>query len=202
MAEETDNNNEKPEGEKAETAMVPDESDPGENPDGLDEKNSEQGRNPDNANSEKGGLFSGKIKKLSLILLALIILTALGIIFGKTSIEGFFHKDDLIDLSLVNKDNLNEKMLMPFVVPLPPDSSSSAVRIDFSVIWDGLASVRFEGRKLYVRDQLYRLLLDLTDKGEDLRTEADFLEQKMTMAFREILQVQNLAVSIKEIQYF
>ena len=197
--EETSN---RPEREDSGENFVSAESDTEENHADLPEGDDEQGRKQQGGGKWPRKIFSGKKKFLPLLLLVLLLIGALGIKFGKISIENPFAKDDIIDLNLDNKDTLTEKLLSPFIVPLPPDSKAgNIVRIDFSIIWDGLASVRFENNKIQVRNQLYQFILDFGKNNKDLRVETDFLEKKMTGIVRQLLKVQNLAISIKEIRY-
>lgn len=173
-----------------------------ENQSGPDRGNAKQDLNNEGEKRGSRNVFSGKKKFLFLFFMVLFPLGGLGLKFEGSTIKNLFNKECFTDLNLVEKDDLTEKMLGPFIVPIPPDSRGDAVRIDFSVIWDGLGSIRFENRRLHVRYELYHSILDLAGKNWDLRTESDFLEKKMAGTFRKILEVQNLAISIKDIRYF
>jgi len=160
--------------------------------------------NPDLANKRKG--FAGFVLRNKFILLSVLIIifvtAGLSYKFGPVLQDQLFKENNVIDLSLINEANLKEEILLPFIIPLPPDSIGSAVRIDFSVIWDGLASVRFEKNELHIRDKLYKDIVRLANESEDQTIKSDFLEKKMTTIFRELLSVQNLVIKIKEIKYF
>jgi len=97
---------------------------------------------------------------------------------------------------------LSEKILAPFFIPAPVDSSRNVARIDLSVVWDGLAAVRFKTKELQIRDHLYQYALDLAKESEDLNNKLSFLEAGMSRIFRESLGVKNLVVKIREINYF
>jgi hypothetical protein len=95
---------------------------------------------------------------------------------------------------------LNEERLPPFFVPLPPEASSRAVRIDFTVIWDGVTSFRFKKMELQVRDRLYGFMVDLAQNRKDLKEKGPLLETEMGRILRESLGTEELAIRIKEIK--
>jgi hypothetical protein len=128
--------------------------------------------------------------------------TGLGLKFSPELLNRFAMEKHVIALSEIKDDNLKEEMLDPFFILLSPESQMTFVRIDLSVICDGLASVLFRKKELQIRDQLYREISTLADETDDLDSMAEFLEMRISMTFKDILGVQNLVIRIKEIKYF
>ena len=103
----------------------------------------------------------------------------------------------VIDLT---NDNLQEEGLLPFFIPPPSELSSGAVRVDLSVIWDGLASVRYKTNELRIRDQVYDYLRGVAEETEDLDSQRVTMEQEIGGILRKSLGVKDLAIRIKEIR--
>jgi len=101
----------------------------------------------------------------------------------------------------VKKDNLSEETISPFFIPLPAGSPNVIIRIDCSLIWDGLAAVRFKNNKLRVRDRLYRYLVGLAGQGGNLQKKINPLENEMSRIIGESLGMQGLIVKIKKLKY-
>lgn len=100
------------------------------------------------------------------------------------------------------RDNLQEEELPPFYIPMPSDASEQVVMIDFSVIWDGLASVRFKKMELQIRNHLYGYLQKLAERRKDIKEKAPFLEAEMSRIFRETLGIPDVVVKIKAIKTY
>jgi len=115
----------------------------------------------------------------------------LNIIKGKRS------PSSSIDLT---KDNLQEEGLLPFFIPPPDDLSRGAVRVDVTVIWDGVASVRFKTNELRIRSEVYDYLRKTAEKTPDLNSQKTVMEEEMSGIFRRSLGVQDLAIRIKELK--
>jgi hypothetical protein len=113
------------------------------------------------------------------------------------TIIGKKHSLPPVDLT---SDNLKEESLSPFFVPPSSDLSRGAVRIDLTVIWDGLASVRFKSNELRVRAETYEYLKGFTEKTMDLSSQKSIMEEEMGAIFRKSLGVNNLAIRIKELK--
>jgi len=113
------------------------------------------------------------------------------------AIKGKKKPDYSIDLS---NDNLREDDLSPFFVPAPDGSSRGAVRVDLSVIWDGVASVRYKANELKVRAEVYDYLTDIDGKIEDPEELKNVMEEGMTGIFRKSLGAKDLVVRIKELK--
>ena len=98
-------------------------------------------------------------------------------------------------------DDLQEMNLSPFFIPPSDMTEGRAIRIDLSVVWNGLASIRFKNRKVYVRNSLYGYLKKTVEKNEDLNTQTPVMETEMSRIFQESLGVKGLTIIIKEIRY-
>ena len=169
--------------------------------------NEEEAQKADPAPGKKLGL--GRITQLLsnhkwsflLALGSFFILIGLGITIGPRWLNNQEEKRPGIKQDGLFQDNLREEGLSPFFIPLPPSSSKRLVMIDFSVIWDGLASVRFNKVELKIRDYLYRYIVELAERGEDLQQKTALLETETSRIFREWLGMENLEIKIKEINY-
>ena len=169
--------------------------------------NEEEAQKADPAPEKKLGLgrtiqlLSNHKWSFLLALGSFFILIGLGITIGPRWLNNQGEKRPGIKLDGLFRDNLREEGLSPFFIPLPPSSSKRLVMIDFSVIWDGLASVRFNKVELKIRDHLYRYIVELAEKSEDLQQKTALLENEMSRTFREWLGMENLEIKIKEINY-
>ncbi len=169
--------------------------------------NEEEAQKADPAQKKKLG-FDLTVRFLSnhrwsflLALGSFFILIGLGITIGPKLLNDQEEKRPGIKPDGFFQDNLQEEGLSPFFIPLPPSSPKRLVMIDFSVIWDGLASVRFNKVELNIRDCLYRYIVELAEKSEDLQQKTALLETEMSRTFREWLGMENLEIKIKEINY-
>jgi len=113
------------------------------------------------------------------------------------SIKGKEKPDYSIDLS---NDNLQEEDLSPFFIPSPDGSSRGAVRVDLSVIWDGVASVRYKANELKVRAEVYDYLVGVDGEITDTDELKKMIEEGMTDIFRKSLAIKDLAIRIKELR--
>ena len=111
-------------------------------------------------------------------------------------------KEILLQPIDINEDNLSEEILSPFFIPPSDELSRGAIRIDFCVIWNVLASIRFSKKELRIRNDTINFITDLADETDDLNESIPILEQKMSMIFRNALGVRDLVIKIKEIRYF
>lgn len=99
-----------------------------------------------------------------------------------------------------SKHDFYEEKLPPLFIPLQPDAGNQAVMIDFSVIWDGLASFRYKSMELQIRNRLYRYMVGLSEKKQNFGEKASFIEAQLSEIFRESLGMEDLAVKVKEIR--
>jgi len=135
-------------------------------------------------------------------LIAIIILSTLGTLaFLKPDffsiIKGKRSTSAPIDLT---KDNLKEEGLSPFFIPPPADLSRGAIRVDLTVIWDGVAAVRFKTNELRIRSEVYDYLRKAVENTADIESQKPIMEEGMSVIFRKSLGVQDLAVRIKELK--
>jgi hypothetical protein len=102
----------------------------------------------------------------------------------------------------LNQDRSIEEKLDPFFIPISIQGQESIALIDFSVIWDGLTSVRYKKMELEIRDDIYEQIKSLAQKDEHFKDQAAFLEEDMGRIFRRTLGVEDLKVKIKEIKVY
>jgi len=136
-----------------------------------------------------------------LIAVIIINISVLGIIFAS---EYFTEKKKgsfVVSESDIDNDNLTEETLSPFFIPSVEGSSKGAIRIDLSAIWDRLSSIRYQKRKLILRNKIYDYINELAKEKEDLNEQLPYLENELGIMFRKSLGVQNLVIRIKEIRY-
>lgn len=135
--------------------------------------------------------------------LAIVILAAAGtVLFLKPDLLGLIKGKRTVDYSIdLTNDNLQEEGLSPFFIPPSSDLSRGAVRIDLTVIWDGVASVRYKNNELRVRAEVYDYLTSLAGKSEDLNLQKTIMEEGMTGIFRKSLGTKDLAIKIKELKF-
>ena len=96
---------------------------------------------------------------------------------------------------------LFEESISPFFIPLPEGSPKVVLKIDLSIIWDGITSVRFKRKKLQVRDRVYRHMVDLATKHEDLDENSTLLETEIGDIVRKSLGIGDLEVRITKVLY-
>jgi hypothetical protein len=146
---------------------------------------------------KKKGMLSHLKKKWVLIGIPVFILFTGGAIVLLNFMGEKKHSLPQVDLT---GDNLKEESLSPFYIPPSSDLSRGAVRIDFTVIWDGLAAVRYKAGELRVRAEVYDYLNGTAGKTADLTSQKPVMEEEMSAIFRKTLGVNNLAVRIKELK--
>jgi hypothetical protein len=143
---------------------------------------------------------TGKIKWILLIIAVLPGISGLGIKYAPDRFSYLMKKKfDTPDVS-IDEDHLREEILSPFF--LPPGPTSDTIRIDLSIIWDGLASIRFKKKELSVRNMMYEKFHNIAEQNRNLNEKIPYLENEVSSMLRSSLGVQNLTVKIKEIRYF
>jgi hypothetical protein len=193
--------------ENIESDAAASEENPEENKNAQEDENQGDNDNENISESQpetKAGNSRKRGKWYLLLILLIFIMAAAG---GAYKFAPDLFKRPRLDITSISSvniedDNLIEKELSPFFIPPSPGANSSMIRIDLSVIWDGLAAVRFQNKEIQVRDDIYKYISKLTEKTEDLNTEVSFIEAEMSNIFREALGVKNLVIMIKEINYF
>lgn len=165
--------------------------------DGEESDAGDEGKNGSSGSKENRGIFRHIKKKWLLIGVPVLILFTGGSIafFNLTGVKK--HTLPQVDLT---GDNLKEESLSPFFIPPSQDLSRGAVRVDFTVIWDGLAAVRYKSGELRVRAEAYDYLKGFSEKTADLTSEKAAMEEEMGAIFRKTLGVANLAIRIKELK--
>ena len=162
----------------------------------------EPGPAPD-PKKETANSYDGSKKWILFLSAALILaLSGLGIKLAPDFLHMKRSAGEFISPSNMNKDNLREQNLSPFFIPPSAESSRGAVRIDLSVIWDGLASIRFNKKESLIRDKLYRYISETAERTEDLNTNTSSLEEGVSRILSESLGVRDLVIKIREIKYF
>ncbi|RPI77000.1 MAG: hypothetical protein EHM45_10860 [Desulfobacteraceae bacterium] len=134
----------------------------------------------------------------------LILILIGGVWFAK---DHWIRWGEKIDLSRQPKRKLNqdrsiEEKLNPFFIPILVGEQQGIAVIDFSVIWDGLASVRYKKTELEIRDTLFEHMKSLAEKDENFKDQALFLEEDMARILRRALGVEDLKVKIKDIKLY
>ncbi|MFH1491610.1 MAG: hypothetical protein ABII06_22090 [Pseudomonadota bacterium] len=99
-------------------------------------------------------------------------------------------------------ENFYEETLSPFFIPLHPESPKGLMMVDFSMIWDGVAAIRFKQKELQIRETVYAHLVKLAAKKKDISERTSYLESEMKKIFRETMGRDDLEVKIKEIKTF
>jgi hypothetical protein len=102
----------------------------------------------------------------------------------------------------LNQDRSIEEKLEPLFIPITSQEQQGITMIDFSVVWDGLASVRYKKMELEIRDAIFEHVKSLAQKDENLKDQAPFLEEDLGRIFRRALGVEDLKVKIKIIKQY
>ena len=201
MAEETDKKNDEPSLAEDETMEGLDDAGDPDDIEGEGEAESKAGKEV-----SRFRVLHRFLQKRKWILLPLsgLILISLGWVivngYGRPGGKEKTSSSHLFDS--VNSDNLYEEVLRPFFIPLPSEAPNRLVLVNFSVIWDGVASVRFKKRELQIREYLYGHLVKLARKKKDLQEKGPYLESEIRRIFQEALGREGLEVKIKGIKVF
>jgi hypothetical protein len=141
-----------------------------------------------------------KIKWIFIIVIGvLLVASGIGFVFMPEKFHSLFKKDFKGPV-IVNEDNLSEEIMSPFLIP--PGATNKAIRIDLSIVWDGIASIRFKKNELSTRNMMYERFYKLAGQHQDLNIVKSDLENEIGSMLRSSLGVQNLIIRIKEIRYF
>lgn len=162
------------------------------------ERNGKTGAEKKQADKRKR---SGKKKWIFIILLGILLgISGLGLVFKPDKFSLFFKKDFKQTGFSINEDNLSEENISPFFIP--PGPNNKTIRIDLTMVWDGLASIRFRKRELALRSMMYEKFYETARQNTNLNEQISYLENEVSSMLRKSLGVQNLVVRIKEIRYF
>ena len=124
----------------------------------LEEKDAAENLEDDPATKKKSpsgasGKKSSLRKWISLVILIILVPIALGLALrtGLYLYDGLLKKQSAGTPSeKVTNNNLFEETVSPFFIPMSTDSSDEVLKIDLSMIWDGITSVRFQRMKVKV----------------------------------------------------
>ena len=143
----------------------------------------------------------GKKKWIFLILIVVLIgVSGSGLVLMPEKFS-FLNKNDFQYSEVsINEDNLSEESLSPFFIPPGPETKT--IRIDLSIVWDGLASIRFKKKELGNRKMMYEIFYEKALQHEDLNEQKSYLENEVSSMLRKSLDAPNLVIRIKEIRYF
>ena len=141
-------------------------------------------------------------KNLSLIIVFLAFIVALGVFYSLGGLSRFTRQDQFSTINIV-PSNLSEEILSPFYIQGQSGSEASLIRIDLSIVWDGLASVRFAKIKLQLRNALFEYFNDMASQNQDeFKNMSTDLEAGIQNIICESLNVKGIVVKIKEISCF
>ncbi len=194
MAEKKEKSDIEAPAEKEMEKQGPDDEEDREDLDDYDQEVSDQG---------KSGKYLFGSKKWILLagFILFLIFAGLGIKFLPVLSPKKNGLQPLTPLIVSKNDNLKEERISPFFIPPSAESSRGAIRIDLTVIWNGLASIRFQKKKIQIRNSLYQYISELADQDEDLNTMIVSLENGMSNILQDSLGVRDLVIKVKEIKY-
>jgi len=142
-----------------------------------------------------------KLKWIGLLIMLLLgALIAIGITVNSKYLEK--EKPPTPISRTMSFDSLKEESLSPFFIPLTSDKNIRMVRVDLSVIWSALASVKYKKNELQIRDQMFSHLRLFTRDNGDSNNGDDLLENNLKEILQKSLGIYNLEVRVREINYF
>ncbi len=143
----------------------------------------------------------GKKKWIFIIIIGLILgASGIGYQFMPERFRYLFKKE-FKGPAIINEDNLTEEEISPFFVP-PEEADKKAIRIDLTIVWDGIASIRYKKNELSARQMMSERFYKLAKQHPDLNAVKSDLENEIGSMLRSSLGVQSLNIRIKEIRYF
>lgn len=104
--------------------------------------------------------------------------------------------------SAISQESLKEESLSPFFIPLSRNKNRRMARIDLSVVWSALASVKYSKNELRIRDQMFSQLISFAGENKDLDNGQSLLENDLKGILQNSLGIYNLEVKVREINYF
>jgi hypothetical protein len=161
----------------------------------------EEGNGPDKEGPDEPVKNRG-IKKWILIIIAgiLVVSSGLGYLFMPERFHSLFKKE-FNGPGIIDEGNLTEENISPFFVP-PEKADNKAIRIDLTIIWDGIASIKYKKNELSARQMMSERFNKRARQHPDLNAVKSDLENEIGSMLRSSLGVQNLDIRIKEIRYF
>ena len=155
----------------------------------------------------RGHNFIVSRKWILLSLLGLILVMAgIGVTFFAPDLRS--HKKDVKQETKINlpfmgikEDNLSEEVLPPFFIPPSTMPKRGAIRIDLSVIWDGLSSIRYRKKELEIRNDIFKYIIKVAGETDELNSRIPSMEEEIARLLQESLDTGDLAIKIREIKY-
>jgi len=156
---------------------------------------------PTNTSRKERHLYPFRWKFWSLIVFFLVFIVLSGVLFTLEKLPIFTRKDTFSEINIV-PSNLSEEILSPFYIQAL-SGSESFIRIDLSIVWDGLALVRYTKLKLRIRNDLYEYFNNMvTQEQKNFKNMSSDLEAGIHDIICESLNVNGIVVKIKEISCF
>lgn len=132
----------------------------------------------------------------------LLMLAGWGYLAGRGAKEGNDARMRPTSKTAVADDGLRREDLSRFYIPVPQNGPNLVLVIDFSVVWDAVAAVRYRKMEVPLRNRLYESLSRLAAREEGLQDNIPMLEEEMERVFRESLRADALSVKISEVKAF
>jgi hypothetical protein len=143
---------------------------------------------------------SGKIKWIIIIVIVVMLgASGIGYVFMPERFHNLFKKE-FKGPEIINEGNLSEENISPFFIP--PGPADKAIRIDLTIVWDGIASLTFKKNEVSARNMMSERFYKLAGEHQDLNVIKSEMENEIGSILRSSLGVQSLIIRIKEIRYF
>ncbi|MDM7918843.1 MAG: hypothetical protein QUS12_06710, partial [Methanosarcina sp.] len=166
-----------------------------------DEPSEEEEKAPEEEKPQEPVKKPGKKKWVFIILIGVILGgSAIGYRFRPERFQNLFKKE-FKGPEIINEDDLSEENISPFFVP-PGEADQKTIRIDLTIVWDGIASIKYKKNELSARQMMSERFYKLAKQHPDLNTVKSDLENEIGSILRSSLGVQSLNIRIKEIRYF
>jgi hypothetical protein len=167
-----------------------------------DEPEKDEGKASDEERPQEVLKKPGKKKWLFIIIVIGVILgaSAIGYMIRPEMFNNLFKKE-FKGPGIINEDNLSEENISPFFVP-PGEADQKTIRIDLTIVWDGIASIKYKKNELRARQMMSERFYKLARQHPDLNVVKSDLENEIGSMLRSSLGVQSLNIRIKEIRYF
>jgi hypothetical protein len=147
---------------------------------------------------------SGKIKWIIISVIVVIgviaVASGIGYVFMPERFHNLFKKE-FKGPEIILEDNLTEANISPFFVP-PGQTEKKTIRIDLTIVWDGIASLKYKNNELNARNMMSERFNKFAGAHQDLNVIKSDMENEIGSMLRTTLGVQNLLIRIKEIRYF
>ena len=135
------------------------------------------------------------------VMAVLLVFAGLVLFLGPGLLKRLTPKSEFTRIDVVS-ENIMEESLQPFFVRLPVESDHGLVRVDFTIVWDGLASVRFQKKETAMRNDIYLYLEQQATENLLIKENKEQLEVGMVGLISGSLNVSGIVVKIKDMSYF